>query len=480
MNLLAKSLGQLAVLAVALFFFSCEDPTSLGYENPDKKFDVNYVDIPLESSVLLLDSIRTSNFTFTTDFNRFLAGQYTDPVFGTVNAAFFSQFFTNSTVRLPNNATYDSVTLQLGFDLYNYGSSSASMQTYSVYQLADSLTGATKLTNNSDFATGALLGSQSYFVDPSEFKKYVDNGTDTALTLNIKLNQEYGQSLYDMALRYKNATSVEDSAFVFFSKFIQTFKGIAVKADVADKIVRFSPTTSRIIVHYHTVTSSNLGLILSLSGVTGFSQIKSDWSSTELSGLIPYQDYLADGATRYIQSGTGVFTKVDLSNFYEFADTIPNAIINSAEFVITDVDPTYPPPTNLGFRLLNENNRERKFSRVNSQDIIDNNAYSGFLRFDTPISNAQDVIVQPDSVFYFINDLSSAAIMSYSSDKKTYNGFATLFTQQLFTKDNRSKLKHFVLYPLSPKASKSVNRTTFPTDKIRLRIHYTLPKNLNL
>src|SRR5688500_7755434 len=69
MNLWANRLGQLAILAVALFFFSCEDDTSfLGYRNPNEKFKGKYVEIPLNSTVFLLDSIRTSNYFFNNEY----------------------------------------------------------------------------------------------------------------------------------------------------------------------------------------------------------------------------------------------------------------------------------------------------------------------------------------------------------------------------------------------------------------------------
>src|SRR5690349_3936895 len=63
MNLLDKSLGQLALLAVALFFFSCEDPTSIGFPNPNDKFDIHTIEIPLETSTILVDSVITDNKT---------------------------------------------------------------------------------------------------------------------------------------------------------------------------------------------------------------------------------------------------------------------------------------------------------------------------------------------------------------------------------------------------------------------------------
>ena len=141
MNLWANRVVQLASLLVALFFFSCEDEASvLGFKNQNQKFDASYIEIPIESSVLLLDSQRTSNFVFQNETNRLLIGQYTDDKFGAVAANAYTQFFTTSGAKLPADVTYDSVTLQLVLDFYNYGSTDAlSSQSISVYELDEEL-----------------------------------------------------------------------------------------------------------------------------------------------------------------------------------------------------------------------------------------------------------------------------------------------------------------------------------------------------
>src|SRR5688572_25445292 len=123
MNLWAKRIGQLAILPIALFFFACEDEASLlGYKNPNTKFEVKYIEIPLESSVLLLDSQRTSNYLFNNETNRLLVGQYVDQQFGSITSTAFTQYFTTTGAKLAAGAVFDSVSIQLAFDLYNYGS----------------------------------------------------------------------------------------------------------------------------------------------------------------------------------------------------------------------------------------------------------------------------------------------------------------------------------------------------------------------
>ena len=73
---------------------------------------------------------------------------------------------------------------------------------------------------------------------------------------------------------------------------------------------------------------------MNFSGVIGFNQIKSDRTGTELEPVKEYfTDALQESDKRYIQSGVGILTKLDFSKFYEFTDTVPYSLINSAELV---------------------------------------------------------------------------------------------------------------------------------------------------
>ncbi len=61
----------------ALFLMACEDENSLlGFRNPNRKFTVDFIDIPLTSSVLLIDSVRSDNQQ--AGQSRLLAGRYFD------------------------------------------------------------------------------------------------------------------------------------------------------------------------------------------------------------------------------------------------------------------------------------------------------------------------------------------------------------------------------------------------------------------
>ena len=130
MNLWAKSLRQLSFVAVALFFFSCEDEnTLLGFKNPVPKFNVAFVDIPLTSNSFLIDSIITDNKTGS---SALLIGKYNDPAFGAVTATPVLNINYTSGSRIPGDAIFDSVTFSLRYNYYHYGFSGERTEKFSI------------------------------------------------------------------------------------------------------------------------------------------------------------------------------------------------------------------------------------------------------------------------------------------------------------------------------------------------------------
>ena len=488
MNLWVRPLGQLAMLAVALFFFSCEDETStLGYKNPNSKFKVSYVEIPIESSVVLRDSLRTSNFSYSGEPNRFLVGSYNDEVFGQVTTTAFTQYFPATPgFKVSSTAVYDSVTLQLGFDLYHYGSTSTTPQTISVYELDDSIRVSTGkyYFNNSEIPYSTVIGSTSFSVDPAKFDEYAKSAddSDTLITVTLPLDFEFGHRIFNSNIKYRDEV---DSTFKTYRKFVQEFKGVAIKSDVADKVLGISPLSqSSIIIHYHDATEDSLFFTLNFSSLLGFNQIKSDRTGTELEPVNDYfVDALQESDKRYIQSGVGILTKLDFGKFYEFTDTVPYALINSAELTIESVESSlsYAPPSVLSLRLMNDNTkRMKKFSTTNPQDAKDIVAFDQLLRVDLGFQNSP-AVVDSDSVMFALD---RTLIMTYSSEENKYSMGLSLFLQQLASPlDDRTKYRTFLLHPAAESSSipaaesglKTVNRVVFPKDKIKLKVFYTKP-----
>jgi hypothetical protein len=482
MNLWAKSFGRLTVLAVALFFFSCEDETSLlGLKNPKPKFNVSYVEIPIESSVMLIDSLRTTNFYGTSETNRFLVGKYSDDKFGEITSSVFTQFFPASTSKtlLKESAVFDSVSVELRFDFYTYGSTTESSQTLSIYELekdlvVDSLGYYFNRSNTTVKPT--VLGSKSFSVNPTNFKKYITDQKDTTLVVKVPIDFAFGKRIFDSAMKYRTSTNAVDSSYARYREFIKEFKGIAILPDLGDKVVGFAPSAaaSRIVLHYHDATADSLQLGLSFVSVAGYNQIRSDRSATaDLSALTQFHQELPQVSDlRYIQSGTGVVTKIDLTQFYTFADqdSNKNVLINSAELLIknTEISSQFDPIGVLSLRALNSNNRFRKLA---DKDLNP----AQYTSDSIAINRYRSMLTASGGLFTPVSDLGSPFVMVKDSDGDSYNGFLTLYIQETFYKNDKPRFPYWVLYPESPQIGKSLNRIVFNKNDLVLKVYYTRP-----
>ncbi|WP_443092758.1 DUF4270 family protein [Chryseolinea sp. T2] len=441
---------------------------------------------------MLRDSLRTSNFSYNGEPNRLLVGTYQDDRFGTVGSNAVTQYFPVVTTKLPAAAVYDSVSLQLQFDLYHYGSTAKSSQSVSVYKLEEVIKyeNIKNYFNKTGVTSGELLGKKSFTVDTEDFDEFAKSTTDydTVITIKIPLNEGFGRELFSAAVKWRDYATPADSLFIKYSAFIEVFKGLIIKPEASDKALGFNPSAvaSQLQLHYHTATDTT-SLNLGLSGVISFNQITGDRSATELAQIQEYhQPYFENSETRYIQSGTGIFTKVDFSKFFEYIDTIPNLMINTAELVVENVESgSLPPPPSLALRVLNpNNNRFRRYSADNNQDSIDMVRYYPYLTYDVALSNAA-AFIDNDNVFYIHGD--KATTLAYSSTKRNYSGVFTLLIQKMTIRnDDRTRLLTFLLYPGSDASTKpaftsgakSLNRAIFPRSGIKLRISYTKPLDL--
>jgi len=261
MNLLAKSLGQLAVLAVALFFFSCEDETSLlGFKNPNKKFKITYVELPLESSVMLIDSIITDNKSsgITSATASVMVGRYADNLFGEVKATPFLQIFPASTTKIPVNSIYDSVTVQFRLNYYSYGFTGERQEKFTIHEItSDSLSRlyATRYQYKDSFQYNPTpLGEGKVTVKYDSLQKQyarTSNQQDTLLA-TAKLDDEFGQRLFGFALNNEFKTNDE------VKQFIYQVKGLALVPSECGAVLglKLMDGLSKITIHYRTVENN--------------------------------------------------------------------------------------------------------------------------------------------------------------------------------------------------------------------------------
>lgn len=479
MNLSAKSLGRFAMLAVALFFFSCEDETSfLGFKNPNKKFNVSYIEIEIPTSVLSIDSVITDNVGAIFNGRPVNAvGAYTDPLMGTVKAETYLQLRPAADSKFEDNAELDSVTIQLRLNFYSYGFTGAQEMKFNLHEITGeplSLDSIKRYYSNSNVQYNPdPIGQASIFVD----RKHLDTTKqDTVLLIRGRFEQAFGEKILSFA---KN----NYEAFSDPNLFVQEIKGLVITSAENNGILGFNPidASSKIVFHYSSINNQNETDTLQRSFVfnkaaqsahPNFTNYSTDRSATEFSPITQsYQPFPPSTGVRAVQSGSPLITKLDLSKFYEFADTLENVLVNSAELMISNVASPEGMEAHRSLIMLVMNNDNELFTIPNSMTS------ANLLPYHLAVSGRR----------YSVNadvpsDQFPLATLFYNAELDQLSSFITLFTQSLFRgrRDkegniNENRIKYLALFPYSPFMAGSVNRTVFNASNLKLRIHYTMP-----
>ncbi len=395
-----------------------------------------------------------------------LIGSYTDPELGIVRAESYAQIASsNISTVIQDGSIFDSLVLQLSYDMYTYGSAGETVQEFSVHEITQELNNDSSYFSTSNVAYDPTpLGIQSSAINAELFNKELeDTDADTVITTRIKLDQTYGEKLFGFV-------DPEDENYTNFKLFKSEFKGLAIIPQSSDKIVGVSPNNvNTVLTLYYHFGDTPLTLTFNLSFGINFSKITPDRSSTDLAGLNQYHTDFSPANNRYIQSGTSLVTKLDFSGFYEYIDTLSNIIINSAELSIDDVNPEgdLKNPSSLVLGMLTDNNRFKVLKT--EQDSIDYVNSGGTLIIGA--------LANPNLPFSLFagSDQGSLLSLAYSTTNNSYGvGYPTLLFQNLFNQKDKP-YPYWALMPVSQPFSKSVNRTVFSKDNIKLKIFYTLP-----
>lgn len=499
--------GRFAGLTFLAFIFlvACkEDETSLlGFKNSTSKYKVTYIEVPVPTSVMRLDSVVTHNNLNDSRSKRLLAGRYVDNAFGEITAEAYTQFAPiDPKVTIDPAAKLVSGFLVLSFDFYHYGDNISTTSTFTVHELLDSIPHITNAINELPKNIQRVPGYQPYYfsssvpydptplgttlydIDPSTFDKRLDDLKNnpgnldhkTIDTLRIQLSPAYLSRLFTLA-------QSKSKDYETLTRFRRIFKGLVVRPGSTDtKIVGFNPnidtakfTKSRIILNYDEpdpVTGVDVRKTLEYpilnTGLIGFTKIDANRGGTPLS-LLPSPGIEAElDGKRYYQSGNPVTTKLDFKKYLEFADTIPNLVLNSAQLSIDVEDAeNFSPPTALRLRYLNSSNR--------------------FVNFYSAVSTEATFPLYPsmtkDEEGYYIigqsldsNVSGSFFDLLYNAETKKYTCDLTDFFQTLHdVTDEEFEYSDFAIVGSNPQLGKSVNRVIFNKDNIKLKIYYTVP-----
>lgn len=353
MNLLDRSLGL--VIFSAFFLLSCEEPNEIGLSlNPDDKIGVYFVELPVETSMVYVDSFNTSSG------NVIYAGMQSVPDFGTTEATAYTQVSWTATA-IRTGAVFDSITFSLDPSVFN-GADTNAVQTFTVHRIAPD----TSITFKNYYRTSSISYEEQALGGGSFLYRTAD---DSATTVRddlfiFHLDNAFGQEIFDYL---KDTTAVLEDT----TRFYESFRGLVIKGRPEnDAVVGFNLNSSgsRVTLHYHTPDTTHQLNLPTFSGINtqqgvvnivpNFSNITSDRATGTLPSVDSYEEFQANGVI-YSHYASGLVPRVNFDVFNAFKDTAGSFVINKAELVVNNVQTAstdLKAPANIGFYLTDESN----------------------------------------------------------------------------------------------------------------------------
>lgn len=331
----STALIGLALMIGMLAFASCKkSPETIGNNliSDDNYIAIYHTDTTEILCHSYLDSVATSNPT------NALLGAMRDPVFGTTEAGFYTQFRPSVAGQsFGNNPVVDSLVLQLC--LVGYYGDTTVMQTVHAYELTDSLSYEASYYSHSTVATGSVDHANGFQFSPRPKTKVHIIGIDTVAQpiIRIPLSQELGNQLINL----------DTTAFSRPDLFKQHFKGIfvtcaPVSLDGAVSSINLTNNTYTLLqLYYHNAATPEKPMRYDFyvtSSDTYFNHFDHDYTQGNpefVSQLLDGQETLGQSML-YLQTMGGVRAKVLFPNLSHWADTLEGChlVVNEAKLIL--------------------------------------------------------------------------------------------------------------------------------------------------
>ena len=450
-----KFLVRLIIL-LSFFYISCDETSEIGIDellsDQKNKIKVHYVEIPLNTSNIYLDSVRT-------DEGDVYFGKYSNSIFGDVNAIAYTQFSFQKgdevqpipgqiaeNYYLPNESSkLDSAVLYLKFSKV-YGAPTFNEQEITISQIQDTLFSSALYTSSRYVEINSAIGQIG-------FTRFKTNNTDTFLT--VPISDFYGKFLLNRII--DDVQTVE---------LIDQTRGIAfVPGENNSQLVSFDldHEDSKLVVFFNNQEEGNayspaddsLQYIFRFNSplTKKYSYYDIDRSSSDLSSIdgINTNEKFNIQNKIYWQSATGIYPVINLDNFHSFLDTASNIVLNKVEIITGPIDNinSFIPPSKSLYYILKNN-------RLNPVGII---------------SNPEENVVMKDNAYY--SDESDPAEHIFDSVVSfSYRGESTVFFQELAL--NNISADELISFPELPN---SFDNLVIDKDKIYLKVYYTKYKD---
>jgi hypothetical protein len=364
-----------AIILIAIIFNSCKDPDDFGLEIQPQGDLLNLVfsDTTTILAYTIKDDSARTNYSIYT-----LVGSIKDPIFGSVQASFGTQFEPPSfNITFGDSPVVDSMVLILAYNGY-YGDTSTS-QTIKVYELTEMLPKDSIYSNyNPSFDNNTEIANLTHKPQPTT-KIKIDTTYEPS-QLRIKLYNTFAEKFL------KADTTANTGDYSSVEKFQEFFKGFYITATPVSSdgaICYFdlkktvnTKLISKLVLYYHNSSEDSLSQSFTVGrNCTKFNKFEHNNyqdAAQLLKDQIDGNKSLGDSLL-YLQSMAGLSVKLGfpyLMNWY----TSGKIVINRAELVITvEENGTYIDDYSAATKLALAGNDTANHYYF----IIDDDTYSG-------------------------------------------------------------------------------------------------------
>jgi len=281
-----------------------------------------------EIKVYTFDTLAIEATTFQSDsliVNRadnLLVGSDKDDIFGRITASSYLKF-TGLSFNIEDKAKFDSISLILNYDTYSFADT-ASVQTLNIYRLSEEM----ETDENSN-----LYRNSNFEVEPSPLSTFnYSPRPHQNDSIQISIAADIGQELFD---------KIQNDEISNNNNFNDALFGLVIVPDSLNNssIVSFSKENSYLRLYYSIkdeIENEDNFIDFSVNTLGSFHQITNN-NATYFSSIEDQMDQIPSTQTNnqvYVQSGTGIATRIDFPNFKESlynirgSGSITNAILN--------------------------------------------------------------------------------------------------------------------------------------------------------
>ncbi|MEM9919709.1 MAG: DUF4270 family protein [Bacteroidota bacterium] len=377
----------LAAGVVLLSLGSCTESSPLGAELVDQdKNQVEFQDtVTIEASTVDEGIIRTYSPDQTLQLTTYMFGNLVDPIFGSIDASFYSQF-RYSTAGAPSfqddGITLDSLVLMLEYDSSAFYGNVESLWNIEVYELSETMDPDATYYSDQAFATvpSPIGGAYNFMPNYTDSIEIIRGGDTTTFIphLRIRLDDVVGQRLLD----------IDSVDYADINLFLDQFKGINVRTtSPSEGLLAFSLNTSttRMALYYSVNDTTKRSYTFDITGGSA----KSAKFEHQYEAGIVFNDKTQGDSLLFIQGLAGPLAKLEFPHI----QNLQNVIINKAELEFTlavlpddDID-LFPPSPQL---ILVEQNDDDEYvltedvaKSVTPQNRLDTEAFGGDLQSTT-------------------------------------------------------------------------------------------------